>query len=323
MPPTHSSGIAVNASVSKEQFPVAPAEVSDSRFDIIIRKLGKLDEIEAKLNQLPELINRLNEHEARLSVLEEKQQTQEQRIDDAAAATRTLDAGVKESLNALEQENETLKRQIKEQAVHNRKLSSQVLNIASYTKLPEITISGLTYALYRFGTAVCCTASALDLDIAPSDVINVRRTGKRKTARATTAGSSTDTSSQDVDLSDLTIKLRSLELVQKFIDAKRKIRQLHTSNLDTASLTAAAAPSPQMSALININEKLPAPVFHLLMEAKHKAKPLGYQHVWYNDGCIKAKYSDSSRVIHIRSEEDLTLIVPVSSTGTQSNFRAS
>lgn len=194
--------------------------------------------------------------------------------------------------------------------------------MASYTKLPEVIISGLSHTQSTdLVKLVCCAASAVNLKLDPTDVLNVRRSGRRKEAGNTLLAHPMSSTS-NADLSDLTVKLKSSDLAQKFVEAKRKTRRLHSSQLDSALLTAANAPIPQISALININENLPAPLFQLLMAAKHKARPLNYKYIWYGDGCIKVKYSDTSRIIYIRSEEDLNKILPEIINENPQNFRA-
>lgn len=283
---------------------------ADRRLDLILKKLEKLDNIETRLNQLSELLVQVNDHETRLAILEEKQSQNEQSRKEMTASTLKSASETSAEIASLKAENQSLRNDLTKSAAEGRKMSSQLISVASCTRLAEVTISGLSHnASTDLVKLVCCIATALKFPLKPTDIINVRRSGKRKEALHshvnTTALGSYPQAPQTINLSDLTVKLKSIDQVDAFIQAKRTLRRLHTSQLDTALLAAADAPTTQHDSLININEKLPAPIFNLLMATKHKAKPLGYRYVWYSDGCVKVKQSDDSQVVRIFSEEDL------------------
>lgn len=300
---------------------LAPQNTAD-RFDIILQRLTQIDTRLQQLDQLPELITRVNDHERRLLTMEETQHTQSKLIENLASSSSSFETKTDTKMQSLITENSNLKAQINDLAAEKNKMSSHLISIAALTKLNEVIITGLSHTTTTDLTKlVCCTANALNIALDPADVINVHRSGRKKEALNPAVDSSNSLPPATINLSDLTVKLRSTDLVNKLVEAKRRARRLHTTQLDATLLSSAAAPSPQISCLININEKLPAPLYQLLMSTKHKARSLGYSHAWYGDGCIKVKQTDTSSILYIRSEEDLQKIVP--RIADQQNFRAS
>lgn len=318
-----------NATANSSAAESQSISTADSKFDTILRKLGKLDTIETQLgtqlDMLSDLVQQVNNQETRLVTLEEKQNQNEVRLDDISATITSSAAATSTELENVKAENVSLRRQLDDATAARRKLSAQIVNVAGYVKVEEITISGLTHGTTtNLVKLVHCVASALEIDLLPTDVINVRRSGRNKvpeTAVPTYAAqASSSVAHESVNLSDLTVKLKTSDLVKQFMDAKRRASRLHTSKLDGTLLAAADAPA-QLSALININEKLPIPLYQLLMSAKHTAKPLGYRYVWPADGCIKVKFSDSSPILYIHTEDDIAKIKPVNAPVRHSNFR--
>lgn len=266
----------------------------------------------AVLDQLPDLFTKLTEHGRRLNALEETQDLHAQRLNELECASNTNKIATQKTTNALTADSAELKRTINALVADKKMLSAQLLDISSHSRLTELTISGLTHVhstdLIKLAS---CTVTALNVALEPSDIINVWRSGRRKMEDVSQEGSSVGNQREQLNLSDLTVKLKSVALVDLIIDAKSKAGGLHSSKLDRDLLRAANAPVPQKNVYINFNERLPLPLYNLLKAAKAKGKALGYKHVWCRAGQVRARYTDSSPTIFIRTEEDLSKITPM------------
>lgn len=201
----------------------------------------------------------------------------------------TLHAENKELQNrctALEAENKALK---KSQAQTN----SNVERLQMSELQHDIVISGLPEIHDEDPSVlVISIASALDLPLESTDIIKAFRIPSHNPAD-----------------NDAENKPRQIHATLERITTRNQLlAKARISDELTSDLINPTFPKTK----IYINERMTPAAYNLLRMTKACAREKGYKHAWYRYGKIRVKRDDrpETRVILIKSEKDLELIVP-------------
>lgn len=158
----------------------------------------------------------------------------------------------------------------------------------------SITISGLPAKHGDVPAMILHTISKIENSIVSDDIVSIENI--HKTNQNTQIKSNTNT---PVLQNIFIVKLKSIELQQTVLSQMRKIKTLHTKDLDII------LPQNHPNQQIRIMQRLSKFQAHLYHEAKKIKTKFNYKYLWCKSGQIYLRESTNSDVLRIHSMNDI------------------